>query len=281
MFSSFGMASRCWRVSLALIADFRPLYPDVHSKHITRYFSSLLSKKPECQLSAMTETDIRGVYFLCFVNRCGSNYLAHAIASDRRLMAAQESLNHEVVINQSRRHGFVSYEEYLHYQVNKWKGSERIFGCKSSVGQLLFLYNTGLLQRFPVKPKFIHMVRQDVIKQAVSLYIADKTKQWTSLQQEARVEIKYDRDALISLVRSICMQNAAFSAVFQLLGVKPLLVRYENFVRRPRFWLKKVGEFLEVEDLTFIKKNVRLSKQSDERNDALVARLRRELALWS
>jgi len=264
---------------MTLLPDFHPIYPDVHAKYVKRHFPSLLSKKPECRLSAMSVSDLRGVYFLCFVNRCGSNYLAQAMASDRRLNQAQESLNYEVVINQSRRHGIISYEEYIHYQVNKWKGSERLFGCKSSVGQLIFLYNTGLLQQFPVKPKFIHMVRKNVVEQAVSLYIADKTKQWTSAQLANEVDIAYDRDALVSLIQSICTQNAVFSTVFQLLGVQPLVVYYEGFVQRPRVWLQKAGEYLEVEDLSYIKKNIRFRKQSDQRNDELVARLRREFSL--
>jgi LPS sulfotransferase NodH len=47
------------------------------------------------------------------------------------------------------------------------------------VGQLIALYNTGcwaLGERLRV----IHLVREDVFDQAISLHIASKTRQWAS-----------------------------------------------------------------------------------------------------
>jgi LPS sulfotransferase NodH len=76
----------------------------------------------------------------------------------------------------------------------------------------LYIYNNGLLSIFPVKPKFIHVVRDDLISQAVSLYIASKNGQWTSekLTLETFSNIKYEKDLLFDIIKNISFQNSSF-----------------------------------------------------------------------
>lgn len=268
-----------------------PLFPDIHSQKITAYFESLTPKKgrkigflsstnnSQSQLNSFDFTKLRGAFFLCFTNRCGSNYLAQAISSDGRLPQVGENINFDAVINQSSRLGFTSFTEYFLWLSNSVKGKEGLFGCKTSVGQLLFLYNEGLLSQFASTPKFIHVVRKDVIAQAVSLYIANKTNQWTSEQLGANEPVDYDKESLISIVNGICIQNAAFQSIFQLFGVSPLVVYYENFVETPRKLIKKIGDYLEVENLSYVGKAIKYKKQADERNKLLILQLRNEFKL--
>lgn len=256
-----------------------PLFPDVHMQEITEYFKSLPNAEPEFQSSNLESAKLRAAYFLCFTNRCGSNYIAQSISSDGRLAQAGESINFDTVIKRSRQFGFASFREYFFWLARSSKRQANMLACKVSVGQLLFLYNEGLLGQFLSQPKFIHIVRKDTISQAVSLYIASKTNKWTSEQTGIDVPIDYDKDALISIVRSICFQNAAFESVFQLFGVSPLVVSFEDFVESPHDWVKKIGDFLGVDNLAYVSNAIRYSKQADQKNDELISRLRQEFKL--
>ena len=144
---------------------------------------------------------------------------------------------------------------------------------------MLLLNNEELLNKFTTKPKFIHIVRKDVVAQAVSLFIASKTNQWTSEQLGSDVPIDYDKDALISILRSICFQNAAFESIFQLFGISPLVVYYEDFVESPHLWMERIGSFLGVNDLAYVSNTIRYNKQTDHRNDTLISRFRQEFKL--
>lgn len=255
------------------------IYPDIHCKKITAHFNSLSRYRKEVPAVDMNIPDVKGAFFLCFVNRCGSNFLAQALSSDRRLVQPGEVLNHTNVINKSKKKGFVSFNEYFCWLANTNRGKEGVFGCKASVGQLLYLYNEGILNQFKEEPKFIHIKRKDVLAQAVSLHIAWNTNQWTSTQPKNDVPIAYDREALLNIVKYVCTQNAIFESIFQLLGISPYVVYYETLVDRPRGVVRKVGDFLGIEKLTYVREKMAYKKQADQRNKEFISRLRQDFKL--
>lgn len=257
--------------------DFPPCFPGIHQKQINAYFSGLGESAAPPTGSAPLSS---AAYFLCFTNRCGSNYLAQAIASDGRLSQAGENINYDTVINHSKRHGFRTFREYFSWLAGQREGKSAQFGCKVSIGQLMFLNNEGILGDFSGIPRFIHIVREDTISQAVSMFIASKTNQWTSEQKtDAPCEIGYEPRALVNIVASICKQNALFQMAFRLLGVKPLTVVYEEFVAAPGEHVRKIGEFLGIDNLDLRKEQIRYQPQADDRNKWLVSRLREDYQL--
>lgn len=245
-----------------------PIYPSVHEAKIKEYFQSInVNDSLICDNSNMCEYDLYSSYFICFTNRCGSNFLGAAIASDGRLARAGENLNYDTVINQSKRNELRSFDEYFYWLINKTKRKLKVFGCKTSIGQLMFLYDIGVLAKFKKPPKFIHVIRKDVIAQAVSLSIANQTKKWTSQQEGVAVEVKYLQANIANIVQSFCKENAMFSFIFNVLGVQPLTIYYEDLVDCPEENMCKIGEFIGVEDLKFVPSAIPFQKQSDERNE--------------
>ncbi len=259
--------------------ELAPFFPGIHQNKITEYFDSLQHLEAQPQNINPDFSKLKGVYFLCFTNRCGSNFVAQALSSDGRLAQAGENINYDTVIKQSKSLGISSFPQYFSWLANNSKGKMGIFGCKASVEQLLFLYNEGLLNQFPSPPKFIHITRSDTLSQAVSLYIASKTNKWTSEQKGHESHIDYDAKTLLNIVKSICQQNAMFQAVFQLFGVTPMAINYEDFMNRPRKSLSEIGEFISIKDLEYKEEKIRYKKQADDKNAWLLTQLKQDFNL--
>src|SRR5437016_6207672 len=95
------------------IASLRGIYPNAHSQKIAEHFAAQ-DGRPQDRAALREAIDSLDAFcILCFTNRCGSSFLAQALASDGRLQQAHESLNFDTVIQQSRKHGFASFDGYL------------------------------------------------------------------------------------------------------------------------------------------------------------------------
>jgi LPS sulfotransferase NodH len=253
-------------------------YPDIHAKAIAEHFGDAPHPEGEAALAEALDR-INILYVICFTNRCGSHFLGQAMASDGRLKAVGEALNSEVVIGHSTQRGIQSYAGYLAWLVGHLRSKQGYSGIKASVGQLISLYNTGMLSALGKRLRLIYLVRDDLLDQAISLYIASQTKQWTSLQKSNGAEVAYDVDALMNVVANLSSQNSAFQALFQLWGVQPLTVHYEGFAEDPARRIKRIGRFLDLPDLRYVPEKITYAKQADALNAQMKARLLSDLSL--
>lgn len=260
------------------IHNFPPIYPDLHEEKISEYFSAFSSPDDSCRGEDMLFGESEA-FFICFTNRCGSNFVAQALSSDGKLPQAGENLNFDTVIKQSKKRGFQSFNQYLHWLVSFTSARTNKFGAKLSAGQLLSLYNKNFLGSFKSPPKFIHVIRRDVISQAISLYIASKTNKWTSLQDGVDAKIEYDPEALIKIVSSICYQNAMFQSLFQLLNLDSYVVFYEEFISQPDTSVTDIGNFLNIKNLNLIHENLTYRKQANDLNKQFLERFKNDYSL--
>lgn len=85
-------------------------------------------------------------------------------------------------------------------------------------------YKADLFERFT---HFIHLKREDVIEQAVSLYLAQHTGRWTS-QDEAHSDTpQYDYTAIYKLTLRIHEENQRWDWICESLDMQPLVLTYE------------------------------------------------------
>ncbi len=126
----------------------KDVWPDPHFEKIGEHFDLCSRAQLAEHRKALAEelSSLTSFYVICFTNRCGSNHLAQCLASDGRLMQAGEVLNQEAVINNALQHGFTSFDQYLTWLIKTQKGAHGVFGLKASAGQLLGLYNQGILE---------------------------------------------------------------------------------------------------------------------------------------
>ncbi len=106
----------------------------------------------------------------------------------------------------------------------------------------------ALLEKAFGQLKFIYLSRNDVIAQAISLYRAEKTGYWHTVEgQEPKQQPVFDFDAINSRVERLEQQNSAWKAWFQKVDVNPVTISYEELSADPVSSTKKVLEFLQVE----------------------------------
>ncbi|OYT85608.1 MAG: hypothetical protein CFE46_17880 [Burkholderiales bacterium PBB6] len=255
----------------------KDVWPDPHFKKIGEHFDlcSRAQLAEDRQALAAELNSLTSFYVICFTNRCGSNHLAQCLASDGRLMQASEVLNEEAVINNALKHGFTSFDQYLTWLIKTQKGAHGVFGLKASAGQLLGLYNLGILKLLGPRLKLIHSFRREVMAQAVSLFIANKTKRWTSTQtaQAGEDAVQYNSVELMAIANSICHQNALLTLLFNVMQLDAAKVPYDKLVEEPEKVVRRLGRQLGVTQLRLVPEKLAYQKQADALNDRLLMQL--------
>lgn len=239
------------------------VYPDEHAFEIRNFFRER-ARAGERPLEA------RKVLFICFTNRCGSNFFSQAIASDGQLPVADEFLCWDVVHKYANEAGLTSIRHYLEWLSRRYESPSGYLVSKLSLSQLIFLYEEGILDEWTGCARFIHIFRRDTIAQAASLNIAWHTKRWTSADIGVEAKVPDDPDELFGIARTIALRNAYFQLIFDLLGITPLCVAYEDFVASPADWTRRVGRFLGLPALTFRPDMVTHQKQAGPLSRSLI-----------
>jgi LPS sulfotransferase NodH len=250
------------------------IFPNVHSENIENFFESVEVLNNPISLETDFSVKLPDTYYICFTNRSGSNYLANLIASDGRMNLAGENTNFDTVIEWSKRNNFKSFKEYYYWLSESHKGSLNKFGCKVGAGQLVYLMNEGLLKQLELKPKFIHIVRKDVVAQAVSMLIATKTQSWTSSHDGNNVQVQFDFPLIANIASNICTENSIFNLVFRILEVDPLVIVYEDLINNPQSSLDLISDFLGVPNLRYVENKIKLQKQADGLNKAFIEKFK-------
>jgi len=258
-----------------------PYNISLHEKKITEYFGDRENVYVESRDDRFVGYKF---YFVCFMNRSGSNFLAELVASDKRYCKALENLNAHPVISNSEEHGHTRFVDYLHWLVSRFATDEKVFGVKVSWDQLYFLTKIGVISNCFSNAKFLHIVREDVISQAVSFSIASQTKQWTS-EQKASLAIEnvtYDSEAIESSILGINNSNAKFNLFFDTYKPEKLSISYEELSRNKENELRAVYDFLNYFELDTHNFSLESSirKQSNELNERFVNKFSSSKKLW-
>lgn len=129
------------------------------------------------------------------------------------------------------------------------------------------------------EPQYVHVVRRDLDRQAVSWSVAEATGRWTDLDGTgAPPDVDYDFDAIDYCRRRLETAETAWRALFAAAGADPLEVSYEqlsdDYPGTVAAVARHLGAELEPDELPA----PRLRRQSNERTERMVARYREERA---
>ena len=182
---------------------------------------------------------------IAFSNRSGSNLLADYLRSTGKMAGFFEQLNHETVVNTSRKIGARTFPEYIKTLAGDSDG--KIFGFKASWDQIAMLLRARIDRMFS-GVRIIHIRRRDVLAQAVSFSIADTTKQWTSRQKPGEAAcVSFNYDDISGRISGSMLANAAISYLCDLFELPCLEIAYEDLIQDPQFEILKVGAFLDLQ----------------------------------
>ena len=203
--------------------------------------------------------------FICFTNRCGSNFLAAALASTGSVKPAREYLNHPMIRRRSERLGIVSFDGYLR-QIAEEFTHKGILTLKAGLRQLYYLAKLGFIGELLPNPRFVHIERNDVVAQAVSWVLAVQSGQWMSSQEAGEGRPQYDFEAIDDRVTAILEENAAFKAFLGRNGCPAEFVRYESLRRDPTGVIRDLTEALGLGQAEYHADRIKIESQSSDIN---------------
>lgn len=202
---------------------------------------------------------------LLFTNRCGSNLFSDYITSLRLVGDMAESLNFEEVIRRSEKFSISSFPEYIERSSKVFTSQGIPYGVKASVGQLCMLSRWNITKMFSETIVF-HVVRGDLLDQAISMSIAMQNKQWTSTNSSISEQIDFKFDEISSIIEQNSSLNAAGRLFVQAAGFKYELFTYEAFSNDPRTAIQRVSNALGVNNFNLSVPSPTIRKQANERN---------------
>jgi trehalose 2-sulfotransferase len=183
--------------------------------------------------------------FVCFTNRCGSNYVSRLIASTGVLNVAEETFNAPTVEEHARQEGLRSLHEYVNFLGRRLNMSGWLT-AKLGIEQLVMLTEAGVLDEIVDRTRFLLIERQDHVAQAISRLIAMQNGVWTS-QHATTIsdeELVYSRAEIDAQRAIIAFDNHAFYRFFASNGLTPKHLAYEAVVSSPEQNLTDIGTWL-------------------------------------
>lgn len=244
-----------------------------HEKEIVNFFGE--------ENVFLSENDTRFIdykfYFVCFTNRCGSNMLCELLGASNSNIPG-ENLNYDAVINNSKKFGFKKFSDYLFWLIKSFS-KEKNFGIKCSYEQLLFLYKYGIIANIFIDKKYILMKRKATLEQAISFYIADKTKQWTSYQSaKNEVEsIDLKTSEVLNFAKNIFSAEAGFKVLFEIKKSYWHELYYEDLVEQKELTLNLIFDFLKLTPIKISSEPLNTQKQESKLKTDLIKKLLYEL----
>lgn len=204
---------------------------------------------------------------LAFVNRSGSNLLASHMRTVPRLAGFHEQLNWTTVLNTSERQGISNFPDYIQHATTLAQKPDKIYGFKASWDQMLMLLRFGI-DRMYTGVNVVHITREDIVGQAISLLIASQTEQWTS-KQTAREDVtpKYDETRITNIINDCSAAAEKVRLVSQMSGARYLSVTYEQVVENPALVIRQIGRSMGAKLPTWQPKPVPLERQANALND--------------
>jgi LPS sulfotransferase NodH len=172
--------------------------------------------------------------FLCFTNRCGSNFLSELLASSGQYNRAGEMLNWAGVIDRAKRHKLRTFQDFFARFVSRQRKSGHFF-MKVALPHLDLLARSKVLDHVINNSRFILLERLDRLAQAISYLLAFETGSFTSKQipSKAPEDIEFSRERIDRFLEQIALSYEQFEMFFGENGIVPLRVNYERVVANP------------------------------------------------
>ena len=235
-------------------------YPNEHADLISSHFAGAAA-----DVGAIPR-DMRFV-FICFTNRCGSHFLAEGLASSGLLNGAGEMFNAETVIADSKAQGLRDLGQYVGFLTREFSFNNTLVS-KVSVTQLALLVQTGILDSICDRSSFILLERDDKLGQAISYALALGTGGWTS-GHKTRIEpgqVPFSAEIVSNFIKGLAEEIGLFHHFFAANGLAPMHVSYEMLEAIPEIMLTRIGAFLGMPGLRFVRSALLLRRQRDDVN---------------
>lgn len=177
-------------------------------------------------------------YFIAFTARSGSTFLTHELYSSQVLSRPEEWFNYDNVKEIGRK-GPYAFREYLTETLQANRSSDGVFGCEVNWLQLMALCHLVSPQcLFKNSIRWFYLRRRNIVAQAISIFIANKTSFFHSYQRSnsilEKVEgLEYDSEGIKVYIRDFVEQERSFDGWFFENNIVPINIFYEDVIENP------------------------------------------------
>jgi trehalose 2-sulfotransferase len=216
-------------------------------------------------------------YMICSQQRSGSSLLAHMLANTLLAGVPHEYLRQDLIARLKAQWEIETYGEYLRELVARKTSPNGVFGVKVQWNQFaLAVDGRNPTELFP-NLSFIHLRREDRVRQAVSWVKAQQTGRWLAVGGRDVGSPEFDRARIDKMIGRIERGEAAWERTFERHGITPYRLTYEEVAADPADKTREVLEFVGID----LPPDVRveppvLKRQADELSEEWVARYREE-----
>lgn len=208
------------------------------------------------------------LHLLAFVNRSGSNLLGEFLRMTTVFSGFREELNHVQVARVCRERGIGAFPDYIRHLSEPAHEQGRIYGFKASWSQIMMLYRLGIARMYP-EVRVIHMQREDVLGQAISYHIAERTQRWsTRLEGRSEGVCEFDAVSISALLNTVLQANQRIVQACAVLGLPRRSVFYEDVVTDPTVPMGDIGRFVGRDLSDWTPETPSIGKQASELNAA-------------
>jgi LPS sulfotransferase NodH len=175
--------------------------------------------------------------------RSGSSFLS--VSLRKYCLNFNEYLNTEGEVKRASDSGIKTTRQFGDYLAEN-KASKGMLSIKAPFVGVLYL---TLFNEFPSEIhnwRVVFLRRKNVIRQAISMDVASKTKQWTVVMKAEREvrDDEYNFERLKRIIEMVNGENEKWERLFALFQLKPYRLFYEDFVEDQNRKLKEVAEFV-------------------------------------
>lgn len=240
-----------------------------HERRIAAQFDG------KCRWTGKAPAFDRDLLVLGFTNRSGSNLLADYLCQTKLVQPVGEYLNWNGVVDHATEKGIATFPDYIRFLVARGPARPH-FGVKASWEQLAMLHRWNSPAMFRAC-RIIVIQRRSVLRQAVSLSIAQQTRKWSSRQAGTGVVPAYDAKAIANIMQSIERSNAMMSRLCEALDLPFTTLYYEDLLEDPNAVVQRKLREIGVDCPPLSLAEPAIQRQSDHINEDFVTRMRAHL----
>jgi trehalose 2-sulfotransferase len=241
-------------------------------------------------------------YLLCAVPRCGSWLVADLLEQTDVAGRPEEYFRPDYLKQWAGEWGLPApppVGRFVRAALSNTATSNGVFGVKIHWYQLQWLLgelralpesdpgasDAALLARWFPEPRYVHLYREDTVRQAISYYRATYTDLWFEFKEEdqdagadqyirpVQMPDEPDWGEVRYLERAVINHEQHWREFFAQAGIVPLDIRYEDLVAAQQQTLRQVLDFLGVQLPPGAPLPAsRLKKQADDETERLVER---------
>jgi len=193
-------------------------------------------------------------YAIAITPRSGSSYLSDVLSQTKSLGRPGEFLPKEHIVialkNRNIEIGSISVADHFEWVVKQTKTGS-IFGQKMSFFQFQKFANIEGENIFNIlfpNTKFIYLIRRSIIKQAISMYLADETQVFHNNNENYtrdEEDIEFNFEKIFFWVKHIRAQELGWQKYFDQNAIPHLTLYYEDIIGNLSYTLNLISSFIQ------------------------------------